>query len=251
MVPCPMCQQRMKEWQVFTHIESCPGPTPKKATPEPSINTQLSLGQLQQNKLLERLPVLNYSMLKEQALRKKLSELGLSTQGSRGMLEKRHKEWITLWNANCDAARPKKRSALLHDLDMWERTQGTKAPTNSRALQTAQGISSKEFDGSGWAQQHSDSFKDLIASARKSREAAKAKKEEEREPDNEDGEIPETPEDVASEEGNEEQPAMPNGQVLSKEADPNETAGSHFEVDKHRQPVVVDHIVVDLGPGPL
>ncbi|KAJ3474410.1 hypothetical protein NLG97_g9858 [Lecanicillium saksenae] len=26
LVPCPMCQRRMKEWQVFAHIESCPGP---------------------------------------------------------------------------------------------------------------------------------------------------------------------------------------------------------------------------------
>lgn len=267
LVACPMCQKKMKEWQVFTHLESCPGPSPQKkstpAAPDPATTfTQLSLGQQQQSKSMERLPVLNYSMLKEQALRKKLAELGISTQGSRGMLERRHKEWITLWNANCDAARPKKRSALQHDLDVWERTQGARAPAvmagvGGRGLQAAQAISSKEFDGSGWAQQHNDSFKDLIASARKSREAAKAKQEKEKESeggkregeDQEEGggrEIPETPEDVDSVDGREEQPEVnatrnsSNGQLLAEEEKPGRTGGS--EAESHPPPVAINNV---------
>jgi E3 ubiquitin-protein ligase RAD18 len=117
-------------------------------------------------------------MLKEQALKKKMLELGISSQGPRILLEKRHKEWLTLWNANCDAAIPKKRSELLHDLEVWERTQGGRAPTTGRVIQTAAVIKDKDFDGAAWAAKHDSSFKDLIANARKGREEAKKKMEE-------------------------------------------------------------------------
>ncbi|KAF7542766.1 hypothetical protein G7Z17_g11294 [Cylindrodendrum hubeiense] len=123
----------------------------------------------QQTKPPDRLPALSYSMFKEQALRKKLAEIGISNQGPRALLERRHKEWITLWNANCDAARPKKRGELLQDLDIWERTQGGRAPVTGRAAQSAAVIKDKDFDGAAWATKHDSSFKDLIASARKSR----------------------------------------------------------------------------------
>lgn len=127
---------------------------------------------------LDRLPAVNYSMYKEQALRKKLADLGIPNQGPRQLLERRHKEWMTIWNANCDAANPRKRAELLHDLDVWERTQGGRAPVSGRVVQTAMAIKDKEFDGAAWATKHDDSFKDLIASARKSRLDATRKAEE-------------------------------------------------------------------------
>jgi E3 ubiquitin-protein ligase RAD18 len=109
-------------------------------------------------------------MLKDTALRKKMSELGLSSAGSRPMLEKRHQEWVTIWNANCDSARPKKRSELMHDLEVWERTMGSRAPTMSRAANMGAQIKDKDFDGAAWATTHGTSFKDLIARARSSRD---------------------------------------------------------------------------------
>lgn len=175
LVACPVCQTRMKDWQVFKHLESCPGPTPlsKVRAGESSSIPSSNRMRTQQNKPLERLPTLNYSMLREQALRKKLAELGIPNYGPRLVLENRHREWITIWNANCDAARPKKRSELLHDLDVWERTQGGRVPTFSRSVHSAVMVKDKEFDGAAWAVKHDDSFKDLIASARKSRMEAK------------------------------------------------------------------------------
>jgi E3 ubiquitin-protein ligase RAD18 len=165
----------MKEWQVFTHLESCPGPSPKKKPAERTAPLGLSLQPRQHNTNLERLPALNYSMLKDNALRKRMAELGISSQGSRSLLERRHKEYITIWNANCDAARPKSRYELLRQLDAWERSQGGRAPIVGRAVQNAAVIKDKDFDGSAWATQHNDSFKDLIASARKTSQAARQK----------------------------------------------------------------------------
>jgi E3 ubiquitin-protein ligase RAD18 len=179
LVACPICQKRMKEWQVFSHLESCTGdstPQPATITTETNVETVLGQSQRQQQKLLERLPALNYSLLKEQLLRKKLAELGISNQGPRPLLERRHKEWMTLWNANCDAAKPKKRNELLRDLDVWERTQGGRAQMSGKSAQNAAIIKDKDFDGAAWAARHESSFKDLVASARQSRSAAAKKK---------------------------------------------------------------------------
>lgn len=169
----------MKEWQVFKHLESCPGSTPpsRKRAGESSSTPGFGRIRPQQNRSLERLPALNYSMLREQPLRKKLSELGIPNSGPRHLLESRHKEWVTIWNANCDAARPKKRSELLHDLDVWERTQGGRAPAFGRSVHNAVMVKDKEFDGTAWAAKHDDSFKDLIANARKSRMEARKRAE--------------------------------------------------------------------------
>ncbi|KAF6825464.1 DNA repair protein [Colletotrichum plurivorum] len=181
MVPCPICQTRMKQFQVFRHLDTCPGQQPQTAprsssSRTPTPNTPAGRPPYQrQAPPPERLPALNYSMLKDVALRKKMSDLGLSTNGARLHLEKRHKEWITLWNANCDSAHPKSRRELLHDLDVWERTQGAKAPVLVPRAGTA--VKDKEFDGAAWAAKHDTSFKDLIANARKSREQAKQKAE--------------------------------------------------------------------------
>ncbi|GKU03098.1 e3 ubiquitin-protein ligase rad18 [Fusarium langsethiae] len=175
LVACPVCQDRMKDWQVFTHLESCTGPKPKPQRTVSSVSSPIYSQQRQPTKAPDRLPTINYSMYKEQALRKKMADLGISNQGPRTLLERRHKEWMTIWNSNCDAARPRTRQELLHDLDIWERTLGGRAPTTGRSVQNAAIIKDKDFDGAAWAAKHDTSFKDLIANARKTRLEAKEK----------------------------------------------------------------------------
>jgi len=176
LTPCPICDRRMKDWQVFSHLDKCTGkPSPKKPPVERSIMADgLGLSTGRETPSLERLSPLNYSMLKDQALRKKMTELGLSSNGPRTLLERRHREWVTIWNANCDAARPKKRRELQQDLELWERTQGGRAPGVLRSAHGATTVRDKDFDGAAWAAKHDVSFKDLIAQARKSRADTKS-----------------------------------------------------------------------------
>jgi len=175
----------MKPWQVDKHIDtSCPGSPqpaapasraqremPGSLAPRPPAPSSRAVGPPPPARTPERLPALNYSILKDQALRKKMVELGLSTSGSRQLLERRHKEWVTIWNANCDSARPKARMELFHDLDVWERTLGGRAPVTLSTHRGAQ-IRDKDFDGTAWAAKHDTSFKDLIANARRTRNQA-------------------------------------------------------------------------------
>jgi E3 ubiquitin-protein ligase RAD18 len=122
----------------------------------------------------ERLPALNYSILKENILRKKLRDLGIPDWGPRPLLQRRHTEWMNLWNANCDAKVPKSKRDLLRELDVWERTQGGLAPTTSITLAgSASAVMRKDFDVGAWSVSHDDDFKRLIENARKKASAAK------------------------------------------------------------------------------
>lgn len=105
-------------------------------------------------------------MLKDGPLRKKLTDHGLSAAGSRQLLVQRHTEWITLWNANCDATKPKTKGELKREMDVWERSQGGQARPRENHLNGAQ-IKDKDFDGAAWSNKHDGDFRTLIENARR------------------------------------------------------------------------------------
>lgn len=114
-----------------------------------------------------RLSQLNYAMLKEGALRKKLQEIGIPNWGTKDLLKRRHIEWLNIYNSNCDAdasVRKSKRQ-LVKELEEWEKTQGGRA--DNRESQ----IMKKDFDGTGYAKSHKGDFDDLIVKARAKRGA--------------------------------------------------------------------------------
>ena len=119
------------------------------------------------SKAMERLPQLNYSLLKDNALRKKLSELGIPSGGPKDLLIRRHTEWVNLVNANCDSSKPKTKRELIHELESWDKTQGRQILSNCNGTSSASSVMSKNFDGAAWSNNHDHSFKALIAQARR------------------------------------------------------------------------------------
>lgn len=169
---CPICLWRMKAEKVDRHLDTdCPGePAPQ---PNPHKSARFGLASTRSTGTTtaaryERLPSTNYSLLNDSKLRKKLGEIGIPNWGTKVLMEKRHKEWVMIWNANCDSARPRTKRELLHDLDTWERTQGGHASISSASIYQGAQVKDKEFDGAGWSTKHNDSFNDLIAQARRS-----------------------------------------------------------------------------------
>ncbi|OCK83680.1 DNA repair protein rad18 [Lepidopterella palustris CBS 459.81] len=170
LVKCPVCNIRMKEESIWSHLDKCDGQSkPSSGRNSRSRSTPSVTNLLQRTpekepaSALARLPQLNYSLLKENALRKKLQDLGIPALGSKQLLIKRHVEWGNLWNSNCDSARPRTKRELLKDLDTWERSQGGGAP-NPAAV-----VMKKDFDGNGWATSNKSQFDELIANARRKR----------------------------------------------------------------------------------
>lgn len=172
LVKCPICGKRVKEGIINKHIdEGCPDEPQIKVTKpldgRPSRGFDRSPPPFEEiPKRPERLAQLNYSMIKENPLRKKLTDAGLSAAGNRPLLERRYTEWITLWNANCDAAKPKSKGELKRELDIWEKTQGGRVMVSSASQIGAQ-IRDKEFDGKAWSNKHDSDFQQLIANAKR------------------------------------------------------------------------------------
>lgn len=171
LVPCPICNKRMKAEDVFSHLDRCEdemveGKRSKQRTPGRS-HTAPTVKQQPLQPPQERLAQLNYSLLNDKALRKKLAELGIPNFGSKALLIRRHTEWIALWNSNCDSPRPRSKRELLADLDTWERSQGGHAPNGGAGQPSA--VMRKDFDGEAWARKNKNDFDLLITNARQKR----------------------------------------------------------------------------------
>lgn len=108
--------------------------------------------------------MLPYGILKDGALKKKLEELRIPSNGTRLDLTKRHTYWVNLYNGNIDSSNPRSRRELLQDLDAWERTQGSRAPPAPIA---SAAVMRKEFDRDRYNTENDDQFKHLIAQARR------------------------------------------------------------------------------------
>ncbi|KAE8400917.1 Postreplication repair E3 ubiquitin-protein ligase rad18 [Aspergillus pseudonomiae] len=168
LVACPICKRRMKNEAVFQHLDLCTGdPAPPKKMLFGSLQP-MSPASRTPTKAPERLPTINYSLLKDNVLRKKLKDLGIPNWGPRPLLQRRHTEWMNLWNANCDSKTPKSKRELLHELDVWERTQGGSALPSA---ESAGSVMRKDFDATAWSTNHENDFKRLIANARKRSDA--------------------------------------------------------------------------------
>ncbi|KAH7398334.1 hypothetical protein BKA66DRAFT_520984 [Pyrenochaeta sp. MPI-SDFR-AT-0127] len=174
MAKCPICNKQMKAEQVYNHLDVCPGQDASqgrstRARVKTTFPTALQRRQKEPSPPPTRLSQLNYAMLKETALRKKLQEIGIPNWGSKDLLKRRHIEWLNIYNSNCDAdgsVRKSKRQ-LLKELEEWEQTQGGKADTKESKVMR------KDFDGNGYMKSHKTDFDDLIARARQKRAAPK------------------------------------------------------------------------------
>jgi E3 ubiquitin-protein ligase RAD18 len=191
LVACPGCGKRMKEEVVFTHLDHCTSSggneipetapvtnglhrSPRNQQPRAST-AYAPPDTLSSGKPRERLPTLAYSMLNDTALRKKLQALGISSQGPKLLLQKRHTEWVNLWNANCDSRNPRTKRDLLGELDVWERTQGRQilqGMTASASGGQGMGVMAKDFDGESWMRGNKSDFEELVRRARQKRATA-------------------------------------------------------------------------------
>ena len=183
LTACPICGARMKEESVYPHLDVHSNSASTKSPARYALQwyrLTSRLTQLRQtpshlnvtansrsSKAMERLPQLNYFLLKDDALRKKLSELGIPNVGPKDLLIRRHTEWVNLVNANCDSSKPKMKRELLHELEAWDRTQGRQIMSNCNGAGTSSSVMSKDFDGAAWATNHGNNFQTLIAQARR------------------------------------------------------------------------------------
>lgn len=143
-VPCPVCSTVMRESLINVHLDFC----------------------LNKNKPPKRkpLPKMCYNIMKDQELRKRLRELGLSAVGDKNTLINRHKKYTILYNSECDAVEPRSIEDLRIQFEQ-EEAESRRLLLESRyaaAKVKSVDINTIEKENVLYIQKHKDSFDRLI-----------------------------------------------------------------------------------------
>lgn len=112
----------------------------------------------------------NYNVMKEADIRKMLSESQLPKVGSRERIIERHRQWVTLYNANLDASEKAQKTdvQLRRELAEWDRG-------HDESLRSKSTNKSMTEDAAKLYQEtNRDHFQDLIKIARESHAKNKA-----------------------------------------------------------------------------
>lgn len=162
MGECPICGQRMKIAEIeTTHIVHCLNGQEKKRQKTSFLGASAGKPKDDTN---QRLSIIAYNLYSPSNLQGLMKKLGIPHQGSKQVLQERHKKWVNLWNANLDSENPKPKSELLTALTKWEK---------SLAQSKQETFDVKKVDRMTYIREHNSEFNDLIAQARKSRKLAK------------------------------------------------------------------------------
>ncbi|KAJ2873508.1 E3 ubiquitin-protein ligase rad18 [Coemansia aciculifera] len=164
-VPCPNCQELVRQARINWHLDRClAGKSTKEPTPvsmRKQAGPALVLQQVSTTAkcVLPRPTKLAYSLLSEHKLRRTLKDLGIPTKGDKQQMQARHVEWVNLYMANADASVPVSHRLLLRRLAAWEEALARPADSSKPALET-------EGDVAEHAAKYADSFASLVAQAR-------------------------------------------------------------------------------------
>uniref|UniRef100_A0A060T995 Postreplication repair E3 ubiquitin-protein ligase RAD18 n=1 Tax=Blastobotrys adeninivorans TaxID=409370 RepID=A0A060T995_BLAAD len=159
---CPICGQRMKIAEIeTTHIVHCLNGQEKKRQKTSFLGASAAKPKDDTN---QRLSIIAYNLYSPSNLQGLMKKLGIPHQGSKQVLQERHKKWVNLWNANLDSENPKPKSELLSALTKWEK---------SLAQSRQETFDVKKVDRMTYIREHNSEFNDLIAQAKKSRKLAK------------------------------------------------------------------------------
>uniref|UniRef100_A0A8C5JVW1 RING-type E3 ubiquitin transferase n=1 Tax=Jaculus jaculus TaxID=51337 RepID=A0A8C5JVW1_JACJA len=109
-VECPVCGVDIPEHHINKHLDSCLSRGEKKESLRSSSHKR------------KPLPKTVYNLLSDRDLKRKLKEHGLSIQGNKQQLIKRHQEFVHMYNAQCDALHPKSAAEIVQEIENMEKT---------------------------------------------------------------------------------------------------------------------------------
>ncbi|XP_078270543.1 E3 ubiquitin-protein ligase RAD18 isoform X2 [Rhinoraja longicauda] len=165
-VDCPVCAVAIPEKNINRHLDSCLTREDKKESLRSSVNKR------------KLLPKLVYNLLSDRDLKKKLKECGLSTQGNKAQLVKRHQEFIQMYNSQCDSLNPRSAKDIIKEIEKNEKTRvQLEAKFVENAMKFTKDQSEEQIDAvhKEYCANHKQEFQQLIAEV-KSRWKSKGKK---------------------------------------------------------------------------
>ncbi|XP_057701106.1 E3 ubiquitin-protein ligase RAD18 isoform X3 [Corythoichthys intestinalis] len=156
-VECPVCSVCVSPMFINKHLDMCLTSEEKKESLRSSFGkTRHPMGKLV------------YHLLSLQELKRRLKECNLSVQGSRDQLIKRHKEFVHIYNAQCDSLNPKPADEIVKEVEANEKIKNQLKDEVKPVMVFSKNHSEEEIDEvhSTYRKQHSSDFSRLVAQVR-------------------------------------------------------------------------------------
>nr|XP_044989733.1 E3 ubiquitin-protein ligase RAD18 isoform X2 [Jaculus jaculus] len=158
-VECPVCGVDIPEHHINKHLDSCLSRGEKKESLRSSSHKR------------KPLPKTVYNLLSDRDLKRKLKEHGLSIQGNKQQLIKRHQEFVHMYNAQCDALHPKSAAEIVQEIENMEKTRMRleASKLNESVMVFTKDQTEKEIDEihSKYRKKHQNEFQLLVDQAKK------------------------------------------------------------------------------------
>ncbi|XP_025741033.1 E3 ubiquitin-protein ligase RAD18 [Callorhinus ursinus] len=158
-VDCPVCGVNIPENHINKHLDSCLTREEKKESLRSSVHKR------------KPLPKTVYNLLSDRDLKKKLKQHGLSIQGNKQQLIKRHQEFVHMYNAQCDALHPKSAAEIVQEIENMEKTRMRleASKLNEGVMVFTKDQTEKEIDEihSKYRKKHQNEFRLLVDQAKK------------------------------------------------------------------------------------
>ncbi|XP_049622255.1 E3 ubiquitin-protein ligase RAD18 isoform X2 [Suncus etruscus] len=158
-VDCPVCGVSIPENHINKHLDCCLSRGEKKESLRSSAHKR------------KPLPKTVYNLLSDRDLRRKLKQHGLSVQGSKQQLIKRHQEFVHMYNAQCDALHPKSAAEIAQEIENMEKTRMRLEASrlNESIMVFTKHQTEKEIDEihSKYRKKHQNEFQRLVDQAKK------------------------------------------------------------------------------------
>ncbi|KAM5315539.1 E3 ubiquitin-protein ligase RAD18 isoform 2-T2 [Glossophaga mutica] len=156
---CPVCGVHILEDHINKHLDNCLSREEKKESLRSSVQKR------------KPLPKTVYNLLSDRDLKKKLKEHGLSIQGNKQQLIKRHQEFVHMYNAQCDALHPKSVAEIVQEIGNMEKTRMRleASKLNESIMVFTKDQTEKEIDEihSKYRKKHQSEFQLLVDQAKK------------------------------------------------------------------------------------
>ncbi|XP_061641569.1 E3 ubiquitin-protein ligase RAD18 isoform X3 [Phyllopteryx taeniolatus] len=156
-VECPVCSIRVSQPFINKHLDMCLISGEKKE----SLRSSLGKARRPMGKLV-------YNLLSQTQLKRRLKECHLSVKGNRDQLIKRHKEFVHMYNAQCDSLNPKSAEEIVKEVEANEKIKNQLQDKAKPVMVFSKNHSEKEIDDvhSTYRKQHSSDFSRLVAQVR-------------------------------------------------------------------------------------
>lgn len=158
-VGCPVCGVNIPENHINKHLDGCLSREEKKESLRSSAQKR------------KQLPKTVYNLLSDRDLKKKLKQHGLSIQGNKQQLIKRHQEFVHMYNAQCDALHPKSAAEIVEEIENMEKTRMRleASKLNESAMVFTKDQTEEEIDEihRKYRKKHQNEFQLLVDQAKK------------------------------------------------------------------------------------